>query len=96
LFRVYVVTPVAVVRYSQQSKPWGGKWLILQKAVSRAFAEVQKHSETRLQKPFAVLTCDDTAVAVIQHGTVIRDADFLSPHAITARIVVCRYYYKHI
>lgn len=87
---------VAVVRYSQWRKSWGGKWLMLQEAALRAFAEVQKHCETRLEKHFAILTRDDIAVAAIQHGTVIRDTAFLSPSAITAWIAVCRYCYKHI
>lgn len=57
---------------------------MLQEAALRAFAEVQKHCETRLEKHFAILTHDDIAVAAIQHGTVIRDTAFLSPSAITA------------
>lgn len=57
---------------------------MLQEAALRAFAEVQKHCETRLEKHFAILTRDDIAVAAIQHGTVIRDTAFLSPSAITA------------
>ena len=57
---------------------------MLQKAVLRAFAEVQKQCETRLEKHFAILTHDDIAVSVIQHGTVIRHTAFLSPSAVTA------------
>lgn len=56
---------------------------MLQKATLRTSAKAQKHCLTRLEKHFAVLTCEDTAVAVIQHATVIRDLGFLSPSAVT-------------
>lgn len=57
---------------------------MLQRAELRVFAEVQKHCETGLEKRVAVLTPDDIAVVVIQHGTVIRDSAFISPRAVTA------------
>lgn len=57
---------------------------MLQEAALRAFAAVQNHCETRLEKHFAVLTFDDSKVAVTQRGAVTEDTAFLSPGAVSA------------
>lgn len=44
---------------------------MLQEAALTAFAAVQNHCETRLEKYFAILTFDDSEVAVTQHGLLL-------------------------
>lgn len=57
---------------------------MLQEAALRAFAAVQNHCGTRLEKHFALLAFDDSKVAVTQHGAVTGDTALLSPGAVTA------------
>lgn len=57
---------------------------MLQGNALRAFAAVQNHCETRLEKHFALLVFDGSEVAVTQHGAVTGDTALLSPGAVTA------------